>query len=321
MSGWKQMVSDTEVIPWSSLKTLSSGKIQRLSFFSPALGLRRFVGVYKTSGPRLPRFSTPIVYLFRGHFSEWFHAAEDPSRERHGEGYWTLVELIQSAVDKGEFPPCLLVFPDFGGDGRNGLTLAIDWKAPELARKGNFVGGGLGAFETSFRTEFLARFEEDLGLIKPRRAAIGFSLGGFNAVQLSMRNPALFQIVAAYDGSFPFHPVTEDDNILKHHLFDPIFGRPPDLAHLKSHSPAWLARNLPSSQLKKMKFFLASGPESSEPTDSNYYRNKAVVDSLAEQGVENGIEMVVEEGRHDWYTADTFAFRVLMKVWGNKKDT
>jgi len=313
------MVSETEVIRWSQLSQLPSGRVWRLSFFSPALGLRRFVGLYRTSGKPLPRFAPIVVYLFRGHFSEWFYEREDGSRERHGDGTpATLVQLVQSAVDRNELPPCLLVFPDFGGDGREGLTLAIDWKAPELARRGLFVGGGLGAFETCFRTEFLPRLEDTLGLINPRRAAIGFSLGGLNAVQLSLRNPSLFSAVAAYDGSFPYFPVTEDDRILKHPLFDPIFGRPADLAHLKAHSPAWLARNLPAAQLRRMKFFLASGPESAEPDDSNFFRTKAVVDALAAQGVANEIDMVRAEGHHDWFTADTFAFEILHRLWGNK---
>ena len=312
------MVSATEVLGWHSLGDFPSGKVWRLSFFSPALGLRRFVGIYRCSGPELPRFSPLVIYLFRGHFSEWFYDREDSSRERHGtSGPTTLVQLVQSAVDRGDLPPCLLVFPDFGGDNRQGLTLAVDWKAPELARDGNFVGGGLGAFETSFRGEFIPRFEDELGLIKPRRAAIGFSLGGLNAVQLALRNPSLFSVVAAYDGSFPYHPVKPDDNILEHPLFNPIFGRPADLAHLKAHSPAWLARNLPPSQLRRMRFFLAAGPESSEPGDSNYYRNKAVVDALAHQGVPNECDMVVEDGRHDWFTADRFAMDVLYKVYGN----
>lgn len=312
------MVSSTEVLPWRSLRDFPSGKIWRLSFFSPALGLRRFVGLYRTSGPEVPRFSPLVIYLFRGHFSEWFYAQEDRSRERHGQAEpTTLVELIQASVDRGEFPPCLLVFPDFGGDAREGLTLAIDWKAPELARNGRFVGGGLGLFETSFRTEFLPRFEEELGLLNPRRAAVGFSLGGLNAMQLALRNPSLFSVVAAYDGSFPYHPVSPDDNILRHPLFDPIFGRPADLAHLKAHSPAWLASHLPAAQLRKMRFFLASGPESAEPDDSNFYRTRAVLDALAARGVPNEIDMVVEDGHHDWYTADRFAIQVLHKVWGN----
>lgn len=303
------------------MKELPRGEIRRLSFFSPALGLRRFVGIYQTAGEALPRFGANVVYLFRGHFTEWFYAGEDPSRGRHGESNpSSFVELVQKEVDQGHLPPCLLVFPDFGGDSRNGLTLAIDWKAPELARGGNFIGGGLGAFETSLRSEFVPRLEDTLGLLNPRRAAIGFSLGGLNAVQLALRNPSLFSWVAAYDGSFPYHPVKEDDGILRHPLFDPIFGRPADMAHLKSHSPAWLARRLPAAQLRRMKFYLAAGPESAEPDQSNYYRNKAVVDALAEQGIPNEIDMVVEDGRHDWYTADRFAMNVLSKIWGKPEE-
>ncbi len=315
--GWRELVANTEVLPWSGLKSLLPGQVRRLSFFSPALGLRRFVGIYLTKGKPTPRLGCAVIYLFRGHFTEWFYDREDVSRERHSQKRpETLVDLVQAAVDQDELPPCLLVFPDFGGDSREGLTLAIDWKAQEMARFGQFVGGGLGAFETSLRTEFVPRFEQELNLLNPRRIAIGFSLGGFNAVQLALRNPSLFQAVAAYDGSFPYHPVRKDDGILRHHLFDPIFGRPADLAHLKAHSPAWLARKLPPSQLRRMRFFLASGPEKSEPADSNYYRNKAVVDALAAQGIRNEADMVVEDGRHDWYTADRFAMSVLRKVFG-----
>lgn len=273
------------------------------------------MGIYRTSGKPLPRLGPVVVYLFRGHFTEWFFDREDNSRLRHGTAQpSTLVELLQGAVDREELPPCLLVFPDFGGDSREGLTLAIDWKAPEMARSGQFVGGGLGAFETSFRTEFVPRFEAELGLWNPRRLAIGFSLGGLNAVQLALRNPTLFQAVAAYDGSFPYHPVRKDDGILRHPLFDPIFGRPADMAHLKAHSPAWLARKLPPAQLRRMKFYLASGPEHAEPDESNYYRTKAVVDALEAQGIANEIDMVVEDGRHDWYTADRFAMSILRKI-------
>lgn len=313
------MVSATEVLPWRKLANFPSGKIWRLSFFSPSLGLRRFVGLYRTSGAKLPRFSPLVLYFFRGHFSEWFHAKEDPSREQHGNSEpTTLVELVQEAVHRGEFPPCLMVFPDFGGDSRNGLTLAIDWKAPEMARDGRFVGGGFGMFETSFRTEFLPRFEQELGVINPCRGAIGFSLGGLNAVQFALRNPTLFSMVAAYDGSFPYHPLSKTDGILKHPLFDPIFGRPADLAHLKAHSPAWLVDNLPASHLRRMRYFLASGPESAEPDGSNYYRTMAVVEALKRRGIPNEAKMVVEQGRHDWYTADLFAFEVLKAVWGKQ---
>ena len=285
----------------------------RLSFFSPALGLRRFVGLYKTSGPPVSRIAPPIIYLFRGHYTEWLNSSEDESRTRHSsdQSARNFLDLLQEAVDAGELPGCLVVFPDFAGDSREGLTLAVDWKEPRRARSAGFIGGGMGRFETSFREDFLPKFEEKLGVFNPRRKAIGFSLGGLNAVQLALRNPLLFQVVAAYDGSFPFDPVQESDSILAHQLFDPIFGRPSDRAQLKSHSPVWLAKNLPEAQLRRMKFFLASGPERAEPGDSNFYRTRDLVTALQDRGVCMGMEQVIDEGHHDWYTADRFALQVL----------
>lgn len=308
---WKDVVNGKQILRWDRLPDVPEGEVCRLSFFSPALGLRRFFGLYRTSGPQLPRVAPLIIYLFRGHYSEWFYTGEDPSRQGHGaEQPLSFVELVQAAVDEGRLPPCLLIFPDFGGDDREGLTLAINWKDPRRS-EGLFVGGGIGAFETSFREEFLPEFEEALGLFNPRKAAIGFSLGGLNALQLALRNPGMFEVVAAYDPSLPFHPIEDDDYILEHSLFDPIFGRPADKAHIKAHSPVWLAQTLPVSQLRRMRFFLASGPESAEPMDSNYFRTKQLVDALAERGVHNQMEQVVEEGHHDWLTADRFAMGIL----------
>ena len=194
----------------------------------------------------------------------------------------------------------------------------MDWKEPSLANKGLFLGGGIGAFETSYRWEFLPKVEEALGLLNPRRIAIGFSLGGFNACQLALRNPGLFSVVASYDGSFPYHPIRPNDSILRHPLFDPIFGRPADPARIKAHSPVWLAQNLPVGQLHRTRFFLASGPEWAEPGDSNYYRNQQLVRALAERGVSNGCPSVVEDGHHDWFTADRFALDVLTTVLGTE---
>lgn len=317
VTGWKALVRGTRVLRWSELSEIPRGEILRLSFFSPALGLRRFVGVYHTRGAALPRVRPAVIYLFRGHFSEWFYPQEDGSRTKHREGSaLTFVDLVEEAVEAGKLPPCLLVFPDFGGDDRQGLTLAVDWKEPRLADHGVFVGGGIGAFESSFRQEFLPQFEESLGLLNPNRAAIGFSLGGLNACQLALRNPGLFSTVAAYDGSFPFHPIRDDDDILRHSLFDPIFGRPADKAHIKAHSPVWLAQNLPTGQLRRMRFFLASGPEAAEPYDANFYRTEQLIHALAERGVRNGCPAVVEEGHHDWYTADLFAMRVMLSAFG-----
>jgi hypothetical protein len=313
------LVRGTRVLRWSELSEIPRGEILRLSFFSAALGLRRFVGLYQTRGASLPRVGPLIVYLFRGHYTEWFYPQEDGSRAKHRqERTLSFVDLLEEAVAAGELPPCLLVFPDFGGDDRQGLTLAVDWKEPRMADKGVFVGGGIGAFESSFRQELLPPFEEALELFNPRRCAIGFSLGGLNACQLALRNPSMFGVVAAYDGSFPYHPVRDDDYILRHPLFDPIFGRPADTAHIKAHSPVWLARNLPTGQLRRMRFFLASGPEWAEPGDSNFYRTRQLIEALAERGVANSCQAVVEEGHHDWFTADRFAMDVLRAAYASK---
>ncbi len=320
MQGWKQDVAHRRIVGLDELQDLPVGEVVRLSYYSAHLGLRRFVGLYRPSPAPLERTQFPVIYLFRGHYSEWFYPGEDGSRAKHqpeGEAQ-AFPDLLQHKVASGRLPPCLLVLPDFGGDDRQGLTLAIDWAEPRLAEQGLFVGGGIGAFESGFRSELVPELDDALGLLNPRRIAIGFSLGGLNATVVALRNPGLFHAVAVYDGSFPYDPIRENDAILRHPLFDPIFGRPRDKARVKAHSPVWLARNLPSAQLKRMRFFLASGPEWAEPGDANFYRTAELLAALRDRGVENGCSSTVDDGHHDWYTADRFALNVLDEILGKE---
>ena len=98
----------------ADLSSIPRGEILRVSFFSPALGLRRFVGLYQTRGAELPRLGPVVISLFRGHFSEWFHPEEDGSRTKHSsERPLSFVELLEEKVAAGLLPPCLLLFPDF----------------------------------------------------------------------------------------------------------------------------------------------------------------------------------------------------------------
>ncbi|MBI3929759.1 MAG: hypothetical protein HY319_29735 [Armatimonadetes bacterium] len=283
----------------------------RVPLFSPRLGLRRWLSVQVPPGYR-PGRAYPIAYLFRGHYTEWLNPAQDASRAE------ILPARVLRAIETGELPPLVLVFPCLGSDDRRFHTVAADWGAAHQARSAS--GMGLGRFESHLVHEVLPRVESALQLEEPCRLAIGFSLGGLVALQLALRHPRLFSHVGAYDPSFFRDPPDAEDTILHHTMFDPVFGRPRDSTRVKTHSPIWLCRQLPQEQLQRMKFYLQSGPEAAEPNDSNYERTARFLRELQARGLSNQLPQVVEEGHHDWETADRFVLRVLRAALGRTLD-
>lgn len=293
-------------IPETPLLHLSKAAppgLRSVRWFSPHLAARRRLAVYLPPGWTA---ATPVAYLFRGHHHEWLAPRQDRSR------LLPLPLAVDRAVRNGGLPPVGLVVPCFGSEDRRFFACGADWVRPDLGREA--PGMGLGAFESSFVRDLVPSLEGALGLRPRLRLAIGFSLGGLTALQLALRHPGLFDVAAAYDGSFFHDPPQQEDSILADRLFHPTFGWPRNPARVREHSPAWLARTLEGSRLERLRFMLQSGPEAAEPWNSNFYRTRAVLEALEARGVDNGCAAVDPHGRHDWATADRFAFRVLHRV-------
>lgn len=274
----------------------------RAPLFSVRLGLRRWLGVQLPPAFE-PGRDYPVVYVFRGHHSEWMNPHEDHSRQR------TLPAQAYEAMEAGTLPPLVLVMPCLGSDDRRFHTVACNWMAPHLAP--HPPGMGLGRFESHLLEEVLPGIEAALGQQNPRRAAIGFSLGGLVAFQLAWRRPGLFTDVAAYDGSFFHDPPDPQEAILGHPLFDPVFGKPRDPAAVKGVSPMCLVRQLSDEDLGKTRYYLQSGPDAGEPYDANYDRTQSLIAGLARRGLPNGAPAVRADGHHNWLTADNFAMDML----------
>lgn len=291
-----------QVMRLAQLPTERPTQAVRVPIFSVHLGLRRWCGVQLPPDFE-PGRAYPVVYVFRGHHSEWLNPHEDNSRQR------ILPVQACEAMQAGEIPPLVLVIPCLGSDDRRFHTGACDWLAPHLAP--GAPGMGLGKFESHLVEELLPGVEAALGQQQPRRAAIGFSLGGLVAFQLAWRRPGLFADVAAYDGSFFHDPPDPQEAILGHPLFDPVFGKPRDPAAVKAHSPMNLVRQLSDEELGKTRYYLQSGPDTGEPYDANYDRTQALLAALARRSIQNCAPAVRPDGHHNWLTADNFAMDML----------
>lgn len=285
------------------LRQAPVGELLRVPVFSPAMGLRRWFGVWLPPDFH-PQTRYPLVYLFRGHHREWMNPQQDASREK------ILSEKVGEAIQVGQLPPMVLIYPCFSSDDATFQTICADWLA-EGEVFPSLPGVGLGRFETHFLRELVPALEESLDLLEPHRVGIGFSLGGLNVFTIAFRQPGFFREVAAYDGSFFLDPPTAEDTILAHPMFRAVFGKPKKAAQVKSHSPIWLAKNLPYQQLERSRYYLQSGPAHAEPNDSNFERTRALTEALAGRNLGNQFDQVVDDGHHDWATADRFAFRVL----------
>lgn len=290
----------------SELLAAPRGVVLRVPVFSAQLGLRRWCGVWLPSN-FTPARRYPVVYLFRGHHTEWFNPTEDASRQT------PFAEQVGQAIAAQELPPMVLISPCFGSDDRKFHTVAADWFAPHKGP--DAPGMGLGRYETHFIEEFMPTLEQGLQLEEPSRIAIGFSLGGLNAFIIAFRHPGLFREVAAYDGSFYRDPLGGRDGILSHPMFDPVFDKPRVSTQVKPHSPVWLARNLPYQQLERARYYLQSGPARSEPHDANYERTRALIEALASRNLPNQFDLEVRDGSHNWFVADRFAMQVLRHIF------
>lgn len=289
------------VVRLSELGREQRTQILRVPFFSPSLGLRRWLALKLPPGYQ-PGQELPVVYCFRGHHFEWVSVREDASRQN------PLPAQFEQAVQEARLPPAILVFPCFGSDDRKMFAIAANWSYPRAIPAQR--GMGLGRFEDYLLEDLMPQLERSLGLYNPRRIAIGFSLGGLLAMQLSLRHPHLFTDVGTYDGSFFDHPVRPDDSILSYGIFEPIFGYPRNAELVAEHSPLALLQS-PGPEHHRVRFYVQSGPERAEPNDSNFYRCRQVVQALEAAGITNHLPQVVEDGNHNWYTADRFAMSIL----------
>lgn len=257
-----------------------------------------------------------MVYLFRGHHTEWQRAYRVPGGLRLLPDLPPLVTLdiwrvMEMLVRSGSVPPLILVTPCMANDDGSLSGLATDWVAPHRVDGRQARGVGTGLFGRHFIEEIVPWVDGTFRTIPnpAGRATDGFSLGGFMSLKLALSLPQLFCCAGAYDGSFFYlhhRPGGDEDGdyLMDNSLFDGVFDRPRHTEHVFANSPAALLARAPDSLLRSMTFYLQCGPQQAEPMDANFYRTMHLVRLLQMRGVTNHARpCVIEEGHHDWPTA------------------
>jgi hypothetical protein len=142
-------------------------------------------------------------------------------------------------------------------------------------------------------------------------------------MNLATKHPELFASAGGYDGTLmwldfddPSSPGANDDMYLTNSMFDPLFGKPRDIAYTKQYNPAnniAYASLATLIQLKRIRFMLHSGAVAA----SNRTVTQHVVDLLAAKGISNEFADIrlTPTASHNWFNADLHASVTLPIHW------
>ncbi len=283
------------------------GRIESFTFDSVALNSRKTVNLYLPPGYDEGDNTYPVIYLLRGHQSEWTDVS-NPLRKGRG-----AQQIADQLIMSGAIPPVILAMPPLSSDDRKVITLGINLPNPK--RAGDHPGVGPGRFEEFLVREVIPEIDRRYRTIPLReyRGVDGFSLGGFAGVSLALRFPELFASVGAYEPSFLWPGGRRPDGRIDETITQDMavtFGDPPDLELVQRYNPIDLIGAMPPEQLRQFTFHL----QSAQPGSGDSARVDAFLTKLAAKGVTNSFTPPnITGGRHGWYWADEHLIQVLPK--------
>jgi len=247
-----------------------SGKVlESLQFKSAKLTYPVEYSVYLPADYETSQRSYPVLYLLHG------YSGDETTWIQFGEANI----IIDNGINKGDFPPCIIVMPD----GKATFYCnSFDGKDP---------------WEDMFIQEFIPFIEKEYR-VRPKRdfrAIAGNSMGGNGALMLSMRHPELFSSCFAMSAG-----ILTDEEILANDstdvLFKSIFGPNPDgqvSEYWKACSPLHLLNSVDAKKLKPIRFYIDCGDD-----DFLYKGNSALHVKMRDMNIPH--EYRVRNGGHDW---------------------
>ena len=297
---------------------LIDSRVKRVTINSTVLKVPKSFYVYLPPDYDSPSSQTeryPVLYLFRGHEREWVNAEEDQSRQGR-----TAIDVYLAALERGQVGQMIMVFPGISSDEDTVPGLLVNFRQPELT--GGARGIGTGRFEDYFVKELMPYVDSHYRTLPQGayRGVDGFSLGGLTAMKIASQYPGLFGTAGAYDGTFFYansngRGIRQDDRVFRAPLFNPHFGLPRDYNYGAANNPANLIIRGDKTELARLTWFIQSGPQSAEPGEANYYRAQHLLKALAGHAITNAVTTVLENGVHNWATADRHLGQTLPLHW------
>ena len=289
----------------TSKKIKTGSRLEWLTLPRSCLEVTRRFGVYLPDGYRDSAADYPVLYLFRGHESEW--AGRQDGREG-------LVSILDRLIASGVITPLIVVLPGFMQPSRKSQGLPIDWSA-----RARDYGLGNGRLERHFfevKQVVESRFRVRVG---KRHAAIdGFSMGGFSTLCLATRYPTAFGSVGAYDGSFMWPgqidprrgPRGRGCRLWFSETCAPYFRRDGvwNLAKMERFNPVTWIRNARGSRLMELRDIRFHVRAAGTEEIGNLDRTEFLDEELARQGIRNSFRgdamRLDSKAEHTWKWAD-----------------
>ncbi len=247
--------------------------IESLTFKSAIVSYPVKYSVYLPAGYESSQRSYPVVYLLHG-FSD-----DETGWIQYGEAG----EIADKGIAEGAFPSSVIIMPD----GK------VSWYFNSA--------DGKDKWEDMFIKELIPFVEKEYRIRakKEFRAIAGLSMGGYGALELSMRNPDIFSTcVALSSATFSDEEIVKQSDEQYTSYFKDIYGvNLKGEARLtdawKAHSPLHLIHDVPAEKLNGIRFYIDCGDD-----DFLYKGNSLLHIGMRDLNIAH--EYRVRNGTHSW---------------------
>lgn len=274
---------------------------ERMSIYSPSLKQEVSYSIILPEGYEHSNTEYPVLYMFHGiggDYTSWLE-------------YGNVARVMDKMIKKGEVKPFIMVIPD------GYLSYYSD------TYDGSFL------YETFFIKELVPYIDNNYRTRKnvSARSIIGFSMGGFGALSVSLRNRDLFGSVVALSPSIRTEKqyIIEEPQTGWDNQWGRIFGAVGKngsqrlTIYYKQHSPYHLLSTFHNSDLKGFGIMLDIGDKEGTLCESNEELHRL----LLERQIPH--EWEVRSGGHDftcWNAALPKAFRFINRYFnGNQPES
>jgi len=317
----RSLLCSTIMIHFLCGANAQTGRLEKLTFFSPVLGIEKSFNIYFPASYDDCEKAYPVLYLFRGHEDEWKNRGN-------------ILDLVNQAMEDGEIGEMIIVLPGLTF-GESFIGFPVNMRNP--GPPDSIPDLGSGQFEDYVIQDMIPYVDKEFRTISTRqgRATDGFSAGAYASIFIAFKHPGLFCSAGGYDGiqgyldfDDPSRPGEYDDSIFMNlDYFDSYFGKPREMEHMMQCNPANMIRDASPDQLKELKqldLYIRAACDTAKSAfiEGSYLpRNKQLVEVMNDRGLQNHWrleDLVFFPGAdHSWSDAQKYIRATLPLHWKN----